>query len=178
MLRTPNPSKYSRQVRPDQQPLVALEQQSSDRVFLPLPGWCSRRVSQAPLGYSAQIFDELGQVLNQSREIIFPLVVAFVHVERPVDFDLQRMTLHVRTPIVSRREPAGVWRVDRDGKAAIDKEAAGGLDKLWCAGDPVGSRRARCRPRSSRARRMAASARPNQSIDLEVVIYNIEIDKI
>ena len=135
--KNPQPFKVFAAGPPDQQPLAALEQQSSDRVFLPLPGWCSRRVSHAPLGYSAQLFDELGQVLNQSREIIFPLVVTFVHVKRPVDFDLQRMALRARTPIVSRREPAGVWRVDRDGKAAIDKEEAGGLDELWIAGDSV-----------------------------------------
>src|SRR6202007_1662098 len=51
---------------------------------------------QALLRYPAQPVDKLGQVFNQPREIRFPLVVALIHVERAVDFDLQRVTVHSR----------------------------------------------------------------------------------
>src|SRR6516162_1107151 len=95
------------------------------------------RLLQALLRYPAQPVNKLGQVLHQPREMRFPLVVPFVHVERTVDFDLQRVTVHARTPVMTGREPAGIGRVDRNGEAVFDKEAAGGFDELWGAGCPV-----------------------------------------
>src|SRR5215471_13596102 len=85
-------------------------------------------------GQATQPADQLGQILRQLWEIRFTLVVAFIHVERPVDFDLQGVTLLAWTPVVPRREPAGIGRVDRDREPAFDEEAAGGLDELWGAG--------------------------------------------
>ena len=96
-----------------------------------------RLISEAVQRHPTQPVDKFGQILNQSREIRFPLIVAFVHVKRPLDFDLQRMTLRARMPVMPRREPARVGRVDRNGEAAFDEEAAGGLDELWGAGCAV-----------------------------------------
>ena len=59
-----------------------------------------RLISEAVQRDPTQPVDKFGQVLNQSREIRFPLIVAFVHVKRPLDFDLQRMTLRARIPVV------------------------------------------------------------------------------
>src|SRR5262249_43108106 len=66
-----------------------------------------------------------------------PLVVAFIHIKRPADFYLQRMTLKPWTPVVSRGEPSGIGLVDRDGEAALDKEVAGGLHRLGGGGEAL-----------------------------------------
>src|SRR5712692_7022808 len=63
-------------------------------------------------------------------------VVALIHVERPVNFDLQRVVTQAWTPVVIG-EPSGIGRVDRDAEAAFGEEAAGGLEDLRGAGAAV-----------------------------------------
>src|SRR5216684_2580536 len=64
-------------------------------------------------------------------------VVALIHVERPVNFDLQRVVTQAWTPVVIRGEPSGIGRVDRDAEAAFGEEAAGGLEDLRGTGAAV-----------------------------------------
>src|SRR5229473_1250437 len=78
-------------------------------------------------------------------------IAAFIHVERPVDFDLQRVTALAWTPIVIRGEPSGVGRVDRDAESPFGEEAAGGLEDFRGAGAAVAVAQHDVRPALSAA---------------------------
>ena len=52
----------------------------------------------------------------------FSAIAALVHVERPVDLDLQRMAAAPRVAVMAGREPAGIGRVERDREIRASSE--------------------------------------------------------
>ena len=63
---------------------------------------------QAVLRGLAQPSDELGHIVDQASEMRLLAEGSFIHVERPVDLDLQRVTMEPRASVVAGREPAGI----------------------------------------------------------------------
>ena len=76
----------------------------------------------------AQSFDEIGHIFNEPEKVRLPTVALLIHVERPVDFDLQCVPVCTWAPIRAGREPTGIGRVDRDDEPAVEEETARGLD--------------------------------------------------
>src|ERR1700680_1326244 len=91
---------------------------------------------QAVLRGLAQLLDQISEVFDQLRKIRLSAIAAFVHVERPVDLDLQRVAVRARPSVKSRREAPGIGRVDRDLKTTVGEKPAG------CLEDAGGARRA------------------------------------
>ena len=75
----------------------------------------------------------MGRQLRKARR---SAVIAFVHVERPVDLDLQRVAMLAGAPVKASREAPGIGRVDPDLEAAFREEPAG------CRDDPRSASRA------------------------------------
>src|SRR6202048_2370855 len=91
---------------------------------------------QAVLRNLAQPLDQTGEVFDQLRKTRLSAVAALVHIERPVDLDLQRVAMRAGTSVSSRREAPGIGRVDRDRETAVGEEQA------RCLEDAGGARRA------------------------------------
>src|SRR5206468_4278286 len=54
-----------------------------------------------------------------------------------VDLDLQGMAVAPRVAVMDGREPAGIRRVERDGKIPLGEKSAGGLDDTRRTGSAV-----------------------------------------
>ena len=72
--------------------------------------------------------DEPGHFRRQPLEPRLLPIAALVHVERPVDLDLQGMAAAPRVAVMSGGEPAGIRRVERDRELSLGEKGAGRLD--------------------------------------------------
>src|SRR5712672_1767631 len=86
------------------------------------------RLWQTGLRGLAEMLDQTSQLLDQENEARFSVEAAFVHVERPIDLDLQRMAMRPRPSVKLRRETAGIGRVDGDLETASDEKSVGGFE--------------------------------------------------
>src|ERR1700719_2966356 len=92
---------------------------------------------QAVLRNLAQPLDQTGEVFDQLRKTRLSAVAALVHIERPVDLDLQRVAMRAGTSVSSRRGAPGIGRVDRDSETAVGEKPAGCLEDAGGAGRAV-----------------------------------------
>src|SRR5438874_8322373 len=74
----------------------------------------SARLWQAVLRDLAQPLDQHSEVSDQPRKIRFSAIAEFIHIESPVDLDLQRVAMRARPSVKSRREAPGIGCVDRN----------------------------------------------------------------
>src|SRR5580693_2618421 len=92
---------------------------------------------QAILRDLAKALDQIGKVINQPGKIRLSAIAAFVHIERPVDLDLQRVAMRAWPSVKSRREPPGIGRIDRDLETTLGEKPAGCLEDPGSAGGAV-----------------------------------------
>src|SRR5437870_2512032 len=85
----------------------------------------------------SQSLDQFGHVFREPREARLSAVAVFVHIERPVDLDLQCVPVRAGASVEAGREPARIGCVDRDGEATLDKKTTGNLEDLRSASSAV-----------------------------------------
>src|SRR5438552_232845 len=96
----------------------------------------SARRWQAVLRDLAQPLDQHSEVFNQPRKTRLSAIAVFIHIESPVDLDLQRVAMRARPSVKSRREAPGIGCVDRN------LETTAGEKPVGCLKDPRSARRA------------------------------------